>query len=689
MNNELRRTTPEPSLLVDSMSVSKLRGETIVVGLAGQPNVGKSTIFNLLTGLSQHVGNWPGKTVERKEGQFERNGLQLSIVDLPGTYSLTANSIEERVARDFVLNEQPDVIVMVADASALERNLYLLAELLVLPVPIVLALNMMDVAEHEGLHVEGHVLEAALGIPVVPLVASKNQGVSGLIDAIEGLLEEPALFHPARPEIAEPHRHVLEAVRSLVNGCVPKPFPEEWVALKLLEGDKEITEKAHSWVTQEVWSKIEALLKAHEDAILDVASGRYEWISRMVRAAITQPPIGQISLTDRLDKIAVHPLWGMLLLLGMFGAVFWLTFSVAAPIQNWLDVTVIERLSGWFKMEFADGPDWLAGLLTDGLLGGAGLVVTFLPILVIFFAVLGLLEDTGYLARVAYVMDRFMHLLGLHGKSFLPLFLGFGCNVPAVMGTRVIESQSGRLLTILLVPLVPCSARLMVVAFLAPIFFGQHAMAVAWGLVAINILVLAAVGVLLNRTLFRGQHTAFIMELPLYHRPSARTIGLFVWNNTWAFVRKAGTIILLFSIIVWALSNYPGPDVEQSYLARFGQSLIPLGQLMGMDWRMIVALLSSFIAKENAIATLGILYGGGEEGVGLVESMALVVSPATALAFLTTTMLFIPCIATIAVMHQETRSWRWTLFGVALLLVIALSAGVIVYQGACWIGIGV
>lgn len=667
----------------------KPRGENVVVGLAGQPNVGKSTIFNLLTGLSQHVGNWPGKTVERKEGQFVRDELKLRIVDLPGTYSLTANSVEERVTRDFILHNRPDVIIMVADASALERNLYLLAELLVLPVPVVLALNMMDVAEEEGLYIEPHVLEAALGIPVVPLIASKNLGVSKLINAVERLLAEPEQFHPVRPEIAEPHRQVLETMRSLIIEHVPKPFPEQWVALKLLEGDKEITEKARGWAPNETWRQVAALLKAHEDAILDVAGGRYEWISRMVRAAITRPPLGQISLTDRLDKVAVHPLWGLLLLLAMFGAVFWVTFSVAAPIQHWLDIAVIERLIGWLKEALAEGPNWLVSLLADGLIGGAGLVITFLPILLIFFTVLGLLEDIGYLARAAYVMDRFMHLLGLHGKSFLPLFMGFGCNVPAVMGARLIESKSGRLLTILLAPLVPCSARLVVLAFLTPVFFGEHAMAVAWALVVLNILVLAVVGIVLNHTLFRGQHVAFIMEMPLYHMPNARSIGLFVWNNTWAFVRKAGTVILFVSLIVWTLSNYPGPDIEQSYLAQFGRSLAPLGQLMGMDWRMIVALLSSFIAKENAIATLGILYGGGEGGMGLVERMALLVSPATALALLVTTMLFIPCVATVAVMYQESRSWRWTFFGVGLLLVIAIGAGVITYQGARWMGIGV
>lgn len=673
-----------PALTQDSTQSER----SILVGLSGQPNVGKSTVFNLLTGLDQHVGNWPGKTVERKEGMLSHDGTPMRIVDLPGTYSLTANSEEERIARDFIVHEAPDVIVMIADASALERNLYLLAELLVLPVPVVLGLNMMDVAEGQGIHIEPHVLEAALGLPVIPLVATRNQGVSQLIATAGRLAQEPARFRPTRPEIAEPHRDVLTQVRTLLNAHVPGPYQGDWIALKLLEGDTEITEKAQSWLPESDWSSIADLLKEHEDAVLDIASGRYEWIARMVRAAVIHPSLGQISLTDRLDRIAVHPLWGLLLLLAMFGLVFWLTFTVAAPIQHWLDVSVVERIQGWLKETLVNAPPWLADLLVHGLLGGVGIVVTFVPILIVFFTALALLEDTGYLARAAYVMDRFMHFLGLHGKSFLPLFLGFGCNVPAVMGARVIDSQSGRLLTILLAPLVPCSARLLILALLTPVFFGDLAVVVTGGLVLMNILVLAIVGVALNHTVFRGQHAAFIMELPLYHRPSLRSIGHFVWNNIWAFLRKAGTIILLVSIIVWALSSLPGPDVEQSFLARFGQSLAPIGQLMGMDWRMIVALLSSFIAKENAIATLGILYGAGKDGAGFAETMSAAVSPATALSFLAVTMLFIPCVATVAVMHQETRSWRWTLFGVFLLLVIALSAGVVVYQGARWLGIG-
>ena len=663
--------------------------KTILLGLAGQPNVGKSTIFNLLTGLSQHVGNWPGKTVERKEGTFSRNGITLRIVDLPGTYSLTANSTEERVARDFILHEHPDLVVMVADASALERNLYLLSELLVLPVPVVLALNMMDMAESQGVQVESHVLEAALGLPVVPLVASKNRGVSELIDSVERLSHNPELFQPARPEIAKPHRQVLAVIQSLVSGQIPEPYHEGWVALKLLEGDAEVTEKARTWLQQDAWQKVEGLLQEHEDAVLDIASGRYEWIARMVRAAVSRPRLGQVSVTDRLDRVAVHPLWGLLLLLSAFGLVFWLTFTLAAPVQEWLDVKVVGGLQSWLTAGMAGAPTWLVSLLVEGVLGGAGVVITFIPILTVFYAALGFLEDSGYLTRAAYVMDRFMHFMGLHGKSFLPLFLGFGCNVPAVMGTRVIASPGGRLLTILLAPLVPCSARLVVLAFLAPTFFGQAAPLVSWSLVSLNLLVLAVVGVVLSKTLFRGQHSAFIMELPLYHLPNPRTIGIYIWNNIGAFLRKAGTLIVLISVLVWALSSYPGADIEQSYLAQFGRTLEPLGQLMGLDWRMIVALLSSFIAKENAIATLGILYGTGDEVAGLAETLVTVVSPAAALSFLVVSMLFIPCAATVAVMFQETRSWRWTIFSVLLLLGIALGAGIAVYQCAQWLGLGI
>jgi len=326
-------------------------------------------------------------------------------------------------------------------------------------------------------------------------------------------------------------------------------------------------------------------------------------------------------------------------------------------------------------------PAWLSGLVIDGVIGGVGTVLIFLPILAVFFAVLGILEDVGYLARGAYIMDRFMHLMGLHGKSFLPLFLGFGCNVPAVMGARILEERRARMLTILLAPLVPCTARLAVLAFLAPAFFGSSAAAATIGLVALNLGILAVTGIAVNKMAFKGEQTAFIMELPLYHIPNLRTVGLYVWNNTASFLRKAGTLILLASAVVWILSNVPGGNVETSILAAVGRALAPVGELMGLsDWRIIVALLSSFFAKENTIATLGVLFGAPEAGSALATQVAAILTPGARLAFLAVAMLFIPCVATVATIKQETASWKWTAASIGLLLIISLGAGVVIYQ---------
>ncbi len=655
-------------------------GNPITVALAGQPNVGKSTVFNMLTGLNQHVGNWPGKTVEQKIGEFRHNGRVIRLVDLPGTYSLTANSEEERIARDYLIRERPDVVVVVVNAAALERNLYLVTELLALPSPMVVALNMTDVAEQHGLHVEPHVLEAALGAPVVPVIACKNQGLRELIEAVERVAAAPDAFKPNRPVIRPEHRPILDEIRALIAGQVPQPYPEDWFALKLLEGDVEIAEMLHQ-AAPETWARVHALLKRHEDAYLDIAGGRYEWIGRMVRAAVVRPRAGAVTLTDRADKVATHPLWGLLLLLGIFGLVFWLTYTAALPVVNWLDEVLIGGLSEGVRAMLAGAPGWLSGLIVYGVIGGAGTVLTFLPILVIFFAALGFLEDVGYFARAAYVMDRFMHWMGLHGKSCLPLVVGFGCNVPGVMGCRILEDRRARLLTALLTPLVPCTGRLAVLTFLAPAFFGRAAVFASWGMVALNLVVLALIGIAVNRLVFKGAHTAFIMEMPLYHLPNARTIGLFVWYNTWAFVKKAGTIILVASVIVWGLSTLPGGDVEHSLLAGLGRALAPLGNLMGLgDWRLIVALLSSFVAKENTVATLGILFGAGEAAGGLAQQVAGALTTPAALAFLAVQMLFVPCVATVAVIRQETGAWRWTALSVALQLALSLAVGVAVYQ---------
>lgn len=657
-----------------------------LIALAGQPNVGKSTIFNLLTGLNQHVGNWPGKTVERKEGQFKLDGREYRLVDLPGTYSLTANSPEELITRDFILSEKPDLVVALVNAANLERSLYLVAELVTLPAPLIVVLNMMDVAGQQGLTIEANVLEAALGVPVVPVTATQAASTSSLLETIKTMVSTDIIQTPRLPEIRADHQVILDQMLKMIDGLVPDKYPASWVALKLLEGDKEITRQMQASMTPEKWNEIHALLKDHDDAMLAIASGRYEWIGRLTRAAVIHPRIGQVSLTDRLDRWAAHPVAGLVILALILGAVFGLTFSLGSPAQEWLDTTLISPfgilVSGWLSTS----PAWLRSLLVDGIIGGVGSVLTFLPILIIFFAAFGFLEDVGYMARAAYVMDNFMHWMGLHGKSFLPLFLGFGCNVPAVIGTRVIDSHKSSLLTILLAPLVPCTARMAVVAFLAPAFFGSNAIWVIWGLVFFSLLILVLLGVILNRILFKGERSAFIMEMPLYHIPNLRTIGLLVWQRSLSFVKKAGTIILAISVVVWALSVLPDGNIEHSALAWIGKLVAPIGHWMGMDWKLTVALLTSFVAKENAIATLGILFGG-IQGSSLAQTLASQYSIASALGFLTVSLLFIPCVATLAVIKQETGSWKWTAVNVSLMLVVSIGMGTAVFHLASLAGL--
>ncbi|NLX35776.1 MAG: ferrous iron transport protein B [Chloroflexi bacterium] len=656
----------------------------IRIALAGQPNVGKSTVFNMLTGLNQHVGNWPGKTVERREGHFEHHGEQVHIVDLPGAYCLTAASPEETVTRDFIIHEQPDVVMAVINAASLERNLYLVAELLALPTPVVLGLNMIDVAQQEGFEVEPRVLQAAIGIPVVPMIAAKGQGVHEFIDVALQVAREGAA-EPHRPEIRADHRAVLEGLLTLVAPYVPSPYPADWVTLKLLEGDQEVTELMRDQLPPAVWERVNSVLLTHEDAIIAVASGRYDWIRRMTRAALKRPRAGRITRTQRIDAVATHPFLGLLVLAAVLAVIFGLTYSVGGPMQEWIQMHVVEGLAGWLGTALASGPDWLRGLLVDGVLGGVGTMLTFLPILAIFFASMALLEDVGYMARAAYVMDRFMHAIGLHGKSFMPLFLGFGCNVPAIMGARIIESRRARLITILLAPLVPCAARLAVLTVLAQVFFPDSAMLVTWLLTGLPLVVLAVLGVALNRLVIRGEQAAFIMEMPLYHLPNWRTIAILVWQRLLAFLHKAGTVILSVSVIVWALTVLPTGEIETSYMGIIGYWLEPLGRLMGLGWRPLVAILTSFVAKENAVATLGVLYNAGETASALAPALRAELSPAAGLAFLVTQMLFIPCVSTVAVIKQETGSWKWVFVNVGMLALLALLGGIVAFHVASWV----
>jgi ferrous iron transport protein B len=656
----------------------------LLVALAGQPNVGKSTVFNILTGLSQHVGNWPGKTVEKREGIHSSDDAQMRIVDLPGTYSLTSFSEEERASREFLINERPDVIVLVANAAALERSLYLLSELLLIDAPIVVAVNMMDVAEAQGIHIDIAALQRSLGLPVVPIIATKNKGIQELVPLIIDAAQHMVDFDPRLPDVSADHRAIYMRLMDLLKGHVPEPYTDRWVATKLMEGDPEVSTEVQRLLPEGKWSEVQGLLIEHEDALRAVVGGRYDWIEAVTRITVSQFRRGQVLMTDRIDHLLTQPILGVPVLLAILGLVFYLTYKVGFPAQRKLEL-VMSLFARLVEAALAGAPHWLTGLLVNGVIAGAGSVLTFFPILLIFFICLTFLEDVGYMARAAFVMDRFMHVIGLHGKSFLPLCLGFGCNVPAVLGARIVESRKARLLTTFLAPFVPCTARLAVLTFVCAAVFAGHASLISWLLVFLNIVVLGVTGMALGRIVMKGEPMPFIMELPLYHKPDPRTIASVVWARLVSFVRRAGSVILIASVVIWCLANIPGGRLETSVLARVGRLLEPVGALMGLGWREMVALVSSLVAKENAIATLAVLYSVGEES--LRDVLPRFMEPPSALAFLVVLMLFVPCAATVAVMKQEMGSWRWFIGSFCLMLAVSFLGGIAAYHLALAVGL--
>ncbi len=651
----------------------------LLVALAGQPNVGKTTVFNLLTGLTQHVGNWPGKTVELKEGVYREGETELKLVDLPGTYSLSAFSEEERVARDFIIHERPDVTVVVVNASALERSLYLLTEILPLQTPVVVGVNMVDVAVRQGLKIDTKALEKALGIPVVEMVATKNEGVRELVSNIIALADNPKAHNPRMPDVSADHRSIYHRLEELASEHVPLPYTKEWIAVKLMEGDKEITDAMKGIMPQDVWKEIQSLLIKHEDALRAVLGGRYDWIEEVTRAAVSAFKRGQVLMTDRIDHVLTKPATGIPVLLGILALVFVGTFVVGAPLQRLLEMGM-SGLGRWVDGALTGEPWWVRGILVNGIVGGAGSVLTFIPILGIFFFSMTFLEDVGYMARAAFVMDRFMHIIGLHGKSFMPMCLGFGCNVPSIVGARIIESPRARMLTIFLTPLIPCTGRLAVLTFVTAALFPRNGLVVSWSLVVLNMAMLGIAGVIISRSFFKDEPVPFIMELPLYHKPNFKTIGIVVWARTVSFIKKAGSVIVTFSVILWILSNIPGGGVEQSMLARIGRALEPAGTPIGLNWKLMAALFSSVVAKENAVATLGVLYGAGERGLMNVLSGA--VSHASGISFLVILMLFIPCAATITVMKQEMGSLRLSFASLLFMLVLSYTVAFLAYRVA-------
>jgi len=569
--------------------------KTITIALAGNPNAGKTTIFNELTGLRQHVGNYPGVTVEKITGRCRRGGVDVEVVDLPGTYGLTAYSIEERTARRFLVDERPDVVVDIVDASNLERNLYLATQLMELGVPLVLAFNMSDVARSRGIEFDLPRLSTLLGVPIVQTVGNRGQGVGEMMDAALAVARTPHRA-PARQvnygrEIEEEIARVAAIIEA--EGSARGGYSARWLAIKLLENDSEVRELVDSAdVNRQVDASTRHLRMIFGDSPeLVIAGRRYGFISGACQEAVRSTVEARHTLSDRIDTVLTHSLAGVPIFLAMMYLVFYLTFTLGEYPMGWL-----EQLFAWAGGAISGlwpaGTDSiLRSLLVDGIIGGVGGVVLFLPNIMLLFLGIALLEDSGYMARAAFLMDRLMHRIGLHGKSFVPMLIGFGCSVPAILATRTLENRRGRLTTMLVVPLMSCGARLTIYALIIPAFFPKQWQApMLWLIYLIGIVLAVALAKLLRATLLRGDAPPFVIELPLYRLPTLRSLVVHMWDRSWMYLRKAGTVILGISILMWAMTSFPRKKAfdrdyaaeTESSRAELAAGLDELGRSLGL-----------------------------------------------------------------------------------------------------------
>ena len=685
---------------------------TLRMALAGNPNSGKTTLFNALTGARQQVGNYPGVTVEQKEGVCRRGGAEIRVVDLPGTYSLTAYSQEERVARNYIIEEKPDLVVDVVDASNLERNLYLAVQLMELGVPVVLAFNMSDVAKARGLEFDLAEMSRLLRMPIVPTEGHRGKGLDELVAAAHQAAASAAGYRPAEIHYGADVEQVLAQITARLEGQLPRAGARErrWTAVKLLENDAEVqagvaSGEVHALVQAEQ-ARLAALLGDTPEML--IADGRYGFISGVCQKTVRSTVEARHTVSDRIDEIVIHRFWGLPIFLGLMYAVFWLTFTAGTPPMDWID-----GLFGWLGKTVAgfwpEGSEsLLQSLLVDGVIAGVGGVLIFLPNILLLFLAIAILEDSGYLARAAFIMDRLMHKIGLHGKSFIPMLTGFGCSIPAIMATRTLESRRDRLTTMLVVPLVSCGARLPIYALIIPAFFPQAWRAPMLWIIYVTGIVLAILcAKLLRATLFKGESVPFVMELPPYRLPTLKGIWIHMWDRGGAYLKKAGTVILAISIVLWALTSFPTLDaVDESLPAeeqqaaqlahtvagRIGHALEPIIRPLGFDWRIGTAMIGAFAAKEVFVAQLGIVYSVGEadeESEPLREKLQQNYSPLVGLCILLFMLISAPCMATIAVTKRESNSWGWALFQLAGLTILAWLVTFAVYRLGSLLGIGV
>lgn len=677
----------------------KCHRRELKIALAGNPNCGKTTLFNALTGSNQYVGNWPGVTVEKKEGLAQADGHPVTVVDLPGVYSLSPYSMEEIVARNFIVGEHPDAIIDIVDATNLERNLYLTAQLLELERPMVIALNFMDEVEKHGDKIDVERLSRALGVPVVPITARTGEHIDELLRVAYAQIRQGVTIEP--DDLYDEYTHEIHhEVGALIHDyAYSAGLPAHWTSIKLVEGDA-LVEQALG-LPAAVKGMVQAAVKRYEGAYdlgdreTLIADSRYRFIQNVTEVSVKRgSPHGTLTLSDKIDSIVTNKYLAIPVFLLMMLAMFSLTFGpVGSLLSGGVETLVGDWFSGWVDgaLTAAGVAPWVNSLLVDGVIAGVGGVLTFLPQIALLFLCLSLLEDSGYMARAAFIMDRLLRRFGLSGKAFIPMLMGFGCTVPAVMGARTMENEKDRRMTIMLVPFMSCSARLPVYGLISAAFFSRYAGLVVFSLYLIGLLFAIGSGIILKKTMFRGEPAAFVLELPPYRLPTLKNCAMHVWEKVRGFLVKAGTLILAMSVVLWFLQSFTWnggvqmtDNAEGSFLGMIGGLIAPVLRPLGFGtWQAAVALLTGLVAKEAVVSSMSLFYGFSVGDSGSVVAAALsdtFRTPAAAYAFLVFILLYVPCVAAVATIRKEMNSLNWTLRSIGWQLLCAFIGSFLAYH---------